>query len=399
MRISTASRHDETIASLQHRQQDLAQTQSLMTTGKRIARASDDPTGAARAERAFIAQQRIGSEQRSVAASRSAMTLAEATLGQSAEMLQQARETVVAVGNGSYTAAERSAQVAQLRSLRGQLLGLANRDDGGGGHVFGGQSAASMPFQDGPAGVMATAAGGQSQLSGREAMPATFDGRAVWLSARSGNGVFDTTASGANRGQAWISPGSVSDPSALTGSSYALVFSLNAGGAAQYTVVEDGAPGASAPVAYMPGSAITVHGMSFTISGSPADGDRFGLRPSSATLDPFSALDRAITALSDPQAGGGQVAQAVAFGMRDLDAVLSHLQAARSDAGSALNRLDTIDQRNQDSALAARAVQADAEDADMVRAVSDFQNKQTGYQAALQSYAMVQRMSLLDFLK
>jgi flagellar hook-associated protein 3 FlgL len=35
----------------------------------------------------------------------------------------------------------------------------------------------------------------------------------------------------------------------------------------------------------------------------------------------------------------------------------------------------------------------------MVKAVSDFQNQQTSYQAALQSYAMVQKMSLFDYLK
>jgi flagellar hook-associated protein 3 FlgL len=35
----------------------------------------------------------------------------------------------------------------------------------------------------------------------------------------------------------------------------------------------------------------------------------------------------------------------------------------------------------------------------MVQAVSDFQNKQNSYSAALQSYSMVQRMSLFDYLK
>ena len=78
---------------------------------------------------------------------------------------------------------------------------------------------------------------------------------------------------------------------------------------------------------------------------------------------------------------------------------MGHLQAARSEAGSALKRLDTIDGRNQDRALWAKSVQADAEDVDMLQAISTFQNQQTGYQAALQSYAMVQRMSLFDYVK
>ena len=34
-----------------------------------------------------------------------------------------------------------------------------------------------------------------------------------------------------------------------------------------------------------------------------------------------------------------------------------------------------------------------------VQALSDFKAQQTGYEAALSTYAMVQRMSLFDYLK
>ena len=59
IRISTANRFDSSIASMQQRQSDLTQAQLQLSSGKRIAQPSDDPTGAARAERAYIAQQRI----------------------------------------------------------------------------------------------------------------------------------------------------------------------------------------------------------------------------------------------------------------------------------------------------------------------------------------------------
>ena len=101
----------------------------------------------------------------------------------------------------------------------------------------------------------------------------------------------------------------------------------------------------------------------------------------------------------DPAANAGQVAQAVNSGLRDVDAVMGHMQAARAATGATLTRLDALDGRNQDRDLWAKSVQSDAEDLDMVQAVSTFQNQQTGYQAALQSYAMVQRMSLFDYVK
>lgn len=398
MRIATAYRYDESVDSLQRRQRDLSEVQASMTNGKRINKPSDDPTGAARAERAFLAQQRITANQRLVDASRSALTLGEATVGHAADLLQDARETIVVAGNGSYGAGERAAQVDHLKNLRSQLMVLANQDDGGGGYVFGGQSGHTLPFVDTPQGVKSLATPGQQQLSASEAMPTTLDGGAVWLQASTGNGVFVVDPAAGNAGQGWVTPGAVTDPSVPKGTDYDIVFSVSAG-VTTYEIFRDGNPSGVAGEPYLPSRDIAIDGMTLSVGGQPADGDRFELRPSTSDLNPFAALDRAIAVLSDTNAKPGQVAQAVNSGMRDMDALLTHFQAARSYVGATLNRLDSVDSRNQDRVLWAKSVQADAEDVDMVQAVSEFQNKQTGYQAALQSYALVQRMSLFDYIK
>ncbi len=398
LRIASANRFDNTVAAIEQRQSDLAQAQLQLSSGKRITQPSDDPTGAARAERAYIAQQRLDAAQRSVATSQSAMSLAESALGSANDILQTARQTLVAAGNGSYGAGERAALVSQLQQMRSQLLSVANQTDGGGGYIFGGQGSTGEPFADGLGGVSFVGTPGQTGLSAVEQIPTTVDGQAIWLNARSGNGVFVSAAAAANTGQAWIDAGGVSNPAALTGSSYDIVFSVSAG-STSYSVLKDGAPTAATGVAYKSGSAIVVDGQSLHISGQPADTDHFSLTPSTPILDPFSALSRAIAALGNPSANGGQVLQAVNSGLRDVDAVMSQVQSARSQAGAALTRLDQMSQRNSDKTLWAKTLQSSAEDVDMVQAVSDFQSKQTSYSAALQSYAMVQRMSLFDYLK
>ena len=410
MRISTANRYSAAVESLQVRQADMVVAQTQMTSGKRINKPSDDPTGAARAERAYVAQQRIGSDQRSVDASRNVMTLTESALGQAGDLMQSARETLVAAGNGSLGASGRAIQADQLIQLRAQLLTLANQAGSAGGYLFGGQGATVMPFLDKPytpdtpetpGGVTWSATGGQNQLSASEQMPTTVDGQAIWLSAPSGNGVFVTGGGAANKGTAWIDVGTVTTPGDVTDPNYEIAFA-GSGDAATYSVTPDDAAGAQSNVAFKSGRTITVGGMSVHITGAPADGDVFTLKPSTPDLSPFAALDRAIDMLRrdrDPPANAGQIAQAVNSGLRDLDAVMGHFQAARADVGSTLNRLDAIDGRNQDRLLWAKAVQADAEDVDMVQAISDFKNQQTGYQAALQSYAAVQRMSLFDYIK
>ena len=68
-------------------------------------------------------------------------------------------------------------------------------------------------------------------------------------------------------------------------------------------------------------------------------------------------------------------------------------------AGEALNRADSIGSRLSQAKLDAQTDRSNAEDLDMVQAISDFQNRQTGYDAALKTYSMVQRMSLFDYLK
>ena len=398
MRVSTNSRYAAAVQSLQQRQAERSASQTQMTSGKRINRPSDDPGGAARAERAYIAQQRIASDQRSVEASRNAMTLAESALGQAGDTLQSVRETLVAAGNGSLDAAGRATQASQLSQLRSQLLALANQAGSAGGYLFGGQGASTLPFLDKPDGVQATAVGGQNQLSTGDQLPITVDGRAIWLAAASGNGVFVSAADASNQGSGWIDAGTVTDPAAITGSTYQISF-VGSGAATSYSVTQNGAATAQSGVAYSAGSAITVDGMSFHISGAPAAGDSFTLAPSTPDLNVFAALDREIATLKTSTANAGQVAQSVNSGLRDIDSVMGHLQAARAEAGGTLTRLDAIAGRNQDRTLWAKSVQSDAEDVDMVQAISEFKNQQTGYQAALQSYASVQRLSLFDYLK
>ena len=67
------------------------------------------------------------------------MQQTESALGDAGELMQQARELIVSAGNGSYSDAERAQIGQRIRGLRDQLFALANRADGAGGYLFGGQ--------------------------------------------------------------------------------------------------------------------------------------------------------------------------------------------------------------------------------------------------------------------
>jgi flagellar hook-associated protein 3 FlgL len=307
MRITAAHAFETSISNLQRRQQELTDSQDRLTSGKRVARASDDPVAAARAERALAQMVRSEADQRALEASRNVTQQTESALGDAGELLQQARELVVAAGNGSYDDSNRTTLAKSLQGIRDQLLGIANRTDGAGMYLFGGQGADSPPFVDAPGGVVYRGAGGQTVVPSTETLPLATDGGQTWLRA----------------------------PNA--------------------------------------------------VSGGP-------------DLSVFGVLDRVVAELQTPGRSGPVIKQGVTDGMRDIDAVSNGLLAARAAAGQALNRADSVEGRIGATRLAAETERSHAEDLDMVQALSEFQNKQSGYDAALKTYSMVQKLSLFQYI-
>ena len=397
MRIGTAHAYDATVERLTQRQSELSEAQLRLTSGKRVARASDDPINAARAERALASVARAGASLRSVDASRAAMTQIEGALGDAGELLQAAREAIVGGGNASYGDAQRMTLAEQIRGLRDRLLTVANRSDGAGTYLFGGQGSSAPPFLDAGGGVQYLGTRGESSADRGADLPMTMDGAAAWMTAPTGNGVFETR-SVARTGSGWIDAGHVTDPAAITGSSYRLQFGV-AAGITTYSVLRDGAATALTNVAFTPGQAIGLDGMAFAVSGAPASGDAFEIVPSRPVLSVFDALDKAAADLAMPTPGAGATVQATAENLRNIDAVLARMGSARASAGEALSRIDSSAAQLDTAILNGKTERSAAEDLDMTAAISEFQNQQSSYDAALKTYASVQRLSLLDYIK
>ena len=411
MRIATAQTFTAGIEQLQQRQRELARTQQQLSSGKRVERASDDPGAAARAERALASEVRGQASQRALETSRHAMTLTEGALGEASELMQQAREALVAAGNGSYSDAERAGAADRLRALRQQLLAVANRGNGDGGFLFAGQGGNQPPFVDAVGGVAFRATAGAAHVASDEPLPRSVDGQAAWLASPSGNGLFETrnASTAPNASGTWIdagqvrelpafyaatSPPVVANPAALT---YRVDFA-GSPSAPTFSVTKDGVATALANVAYVSGQAIAIDGMEFTVQGAPASGDGFEIRLATPSLGVFDTLDRAIAELKTPLRSNASMTQGVQQALSDLDGSMGALQSLRSQVGEVLNHADMVEGRIAAQSLSAQTERSNAEDLDMVQALSRFEAQQTGYQAALKTYASVQRLSLFDFL-
>jgi len=397
-RLSTANAYENSLNRLSSRQTALAELQEKLTAGKKVLRPSDDPTGAAQAERAMTRISRIDTEQRALNVQKNSMALAESTLGQATETLQSIRDLVVSAGNGGYTGVNRTSIAQQLSALREQLFAHANKVDSNGVPLFGGLGSASAPFTDAIAGVTFNGIAGQAAAS-TTAIPSAMDGQAVWMNVASGNGVFDVSLGAGNTGTAWTDVGQVVNPSVVTGDNYTVTFTVTATTppVTTYDIVNTTT---AATVAtgqpYTKGQSIQFDGMAIRVDGDPANGDTLAVAPSTTT-NIFKVLDDAITGIRGAE-NGHTLNQAFTRALAEIDTGMGRIQSARGFAGDLLNRADTIESNQLTKSVQLQADRSRAEDIDMIKGISDFQNQQTGYSAALQTYAQVQRLSLFNFL-
>lgn len=395
MRLGTAHTYDAALELLMKRQVEMSGQQEKLTSGKRINRASDDPTGASQAERALTRLSRLETDQRSLELQRNALTVAESTLGESTSLIQRFRELVVSAGNTSYNTRDRETIALQLTGLRDQIFSLSNKTDSNGIPLFGGLGSAGAPFVDATAGVAFQGIPGQ-RASTEISVPGAMDGQAIWMKVPSGNGVFNIAPNPANTGAVWTDMGQVTNPGAVTGDNYAIAFSVVAGvttysvtNTSTATTVATGQP-------FVSGQAITFDGLSMVVNGAPQNADAVQISPST-TMDMFAVLDDAISGIRNATTGSS-ASQAVAQALTQIDSGMDRLQAAQGQAGEWLNRADTITDAQAQQTVQLEADRSRAEDLDMVKGISDFQKTQTGYQAALQSYAQVQKLSLFNFI-
>lgn len=410
-RLGTANMYDNALRNLGTRQTNLSNLQENLTSGKRVVRASDDPVSAAQAERAINRLARIQTEQRALETQRNAIAQAESALGDAVDLVQNFRELVVNAGSAALTPNDRNTIANQLQGLREQLLEVANRKDTNGIPLLSALGSALAPFL----GPLSTSPDysfeglpGQAASSG-VSIPNTLDGEAAFMFDPQRDGVY-TAGVSAIPSSRFLNTTAVTpvDTSLVTGDNYTITFSAVGPGAtpgtttATYTLTNT-TTGAVSPAVVVPDyptdkpvtiSITSIPGLSFDIKGNPATGDTITLQPSPSM---FSTLDNAIRDIrSAPDSNAA--AQAVGQALGNMDIGLERLHNMRGYAGELLNRADRITGDQEKRSIQLEGDRSRAEDLDMIQGISDFQNQQVGYEAALKSYAQVQKLSLFNFI-
>ncbi|HVY08468.1 MAG TPA: flagellar hook-associated protein FlgL [Burkholderiales bacterium] len=406
MRIATNTIYNLSVSSINRQQADLLKTQQQISANRRVLTASDDPVAASRVLE--ISQADAINTQYGVNAQTASGRLAqtESTLGRIGDLLQAVRQNAVTAGNGSFTASDRASVAQDVQAMYDELLSVANSTDGEGNYLFSGFQTDVTPFAPSAAGVQYLGDDGQRLVqvaSGRQ-IAVSESGADVFMRVRASNGTFTVSAPPANTGSAVYTQGTVTDPTAITGHQYQIVFTVTGTGTTAVTTydVNDVTAGTTVATAqpYTSGGAIAFDGMSLQVQGAPASGDVVQIDPSK-DQDIFKTISKLVTALqgaADDPASNARLQNSLNDAIANLDQALDSVNSVRAGVGTRMRETDDLQSSSDDLSVQYKQNISNLQDLDYAKAVSDLVQQQNNLQAAQKTFLQTAQLSIFNFL-
>lgn len=401
LRISTYMMFQNGERAINTSQSQLLATELQMSTGKQINSPSDNPVGAANVASLDGTVSQLTQFKSNQNEASLQLNLADSTMTNFANLVQDVQQRLVQAGDGSYSDSQRAALAQGLQGDLNQMIGLANTSDGQGGYLFAGSQQSAAPFSQ--TGNTVTYRGDSTlqsiQVSQNRQLQIKFSGDDLFQKIRPGNGSFVTASNAGNTGTGVIDTGSVTNPGALTGHSYTISFAVS-GSTTTYQVQDTTANTSVVSGNYTAPTTLSFDGQQVTISGAPANGDTFTVAPAQYQSI-FTTVANAIAALQQPAqapAANAQLQTALGSALSSSSQALDHLTLKQAQIGDQLQQLNSYSTLNDDRTLQANSALSSIQDVDYAKAASELAQQQTIFQAALQSYSSVSKLSLFNYL-
>jgi flagellar hook-associated protein 3 FlgL len=412
MRISTLQSFNKGLDSILDNQIQVNKTQQQVSTGKRVLTPSDDPIAATKIlqlQQDAALREQFG---KNMAGAEGRLTLEETQLAGITDNLTRLKELTINAGGGSQTKTDRQAIASEVRQILESTVDLMNGKDAGGEYLFGGFKGGTEPFQKNESGRYDYAGDeGQRFISiASSTTVATGDsGKDLFVDVESTDNSFTTQLNPLNQGTGIVSPGFVVDEEA-----YAefypedLVITFNADSAisppgSNYTIrqASDGrvVEGMEAKE-YSKGTEITVAGIAIKINGAPEPGDEFLTNSSEkqSITDTIYRLVDGLTTLEDNPSDSAILGNLIEDTLKNLAFAQSSVSQGRSEVGARLNIIENTASLAADIDLVSKTVLSALSDVDFAEAVSRLSLQTFLLEAAQQSYAKIQNLSLFNQL-
>lgn len=407
MRVASSTLYQQGLASMNLQQGSLLHIQQQLGTGRSILTPSDDPVAATRALGVSQAQAVNGQYATSRKQTNNALSAEENALQSVTTVTQNIQTLLVQAGNGTMSDSDRASVATALQGLYNQLLGQANSDDGNGQYLFGGTQTGSAPFSENAGGVSYLGDTGHQmmQVDVSRQMAGGDNGRDIFQSVQSSSG-YVLKGSSTNTGTATYGQVSTTDPSdPLYGKPLKLTFQANGAGTMQYTITDQSTnppTPVGGPVNFGSPSQVQVAGVSFTVSGTPQNGDTISVEPAKqAGTDMFTNLKSVINALNAPLATDtdrANLSNTVATGIRQFANSLDNVLTVRASVGSRMQELDALNTVGTNRDLTYSQTLSGLQDLDYASAITEYYQRQTALQGAQQSFMQIQGMNLFKYL-
>lgn len=146
MAISTNYAFGVAVKQMQDVQTQIAKTQGQLATGTLLGNPSDNPDATASVQRLQSAISRQTSYSKSLTQADNRLAAQETNISGSSGVLIRIKELTLQAANATVSASGRVNISTEIKSLRDQLLAMANARDESGNFIFGGARTGSQPF-------------------------------------------------------------------------------------------------------------------------------------------------------------------------------------------------------------------------------------------------------------
>lgn len=394
-RISTSMMFNQSVSLMMAKQARLSHLEQQIATGSKIVSAKDDPVTAGAAvglDRSLAALERMKLNAGNV---QNRLGVQENTLAQVNDLMARVNDLTIQASNPALGAADRKTLITELNQIRDGLLSLANADDGTGRYVFGGTNDGDPPFARINGKVVYRGDQTQREIEVgpdtyvRDALP----GSEIFLRIPTGDGFVDGSAAAGNTGNGVLTNITRDGSSSWNGQSFSIRFNA----ADQYEVL-DGAGNVTGTGTYKAGDSLEVNGVRLQITGTPAAGDSFSVKPS-ASRDIFDTMDKLIAALDADTGTPAKIAaqqNELQSALRDVARASERMIDARAAGGAQLKALDNAADMRESNSVTLKTTLSQMRDLDYADALSQYQLQSTALQAAQTIFSQMQSMSLFN---
>jgi flagellar hook-associated protein 3 FlgL len=406
MRISSSQYFSMNVETMSNQQAQLSQIYQEISSGTSLSTAADNPLGAAQAVQLSSTATALSQYTSNQNAALSSLQSEDSTLGSVLTTLQSANTLGLSVGSGVLNDTNRAAVAAQLTSLRDQLLTYANATDGAGNSLFSGFQNTTQAFTTNSSGVVVYSGDTGTrtvQVTDSNQVATGDNGVSVFMSVGATNAQPIAAGNSANTGTGVIGSVTVNDPTnAANADSYQISFT-GSGSSLTYTINDTTTGVAGTPQAYTEGADITMGGQTVAITGTPAAGDTFSVKPANqAGTDVFANLNAMIAALQQPvtnnAAASANLQNAINTGLNQLSNTLNNVTAVRASVGGREQEVQALQTVTQTNSLQTQSNLADLTETDMVSTISKYTLQQAALQASQQAFVQIQNMSLFQYI-